>query len=162
MVRLQDGYALITSDRWADDWQGLEPTVVPRQVQVGLGEPVSYGDLDGDGRDEAAIALWCANGGGTAGGQLEQGIAVMTPGGKAPSLFGIIATVTPAPDVHAPYFDNSKTEIEDPAIKVEEVWYGPTDGTCCPTGRTVSTWRLDGTRLERVESRVIATPTTRP
>jgi hypothetical protein len=77
-IRLHEGVALVSSRRWTDDWRGNATTEVPGQVEVwSYGDEV-YGDIDGDGRDEAVVPLWCTNGGGTGGGQLGQGLAIMS------------------------------------------------------------------------------------
>jgi len=54
-VKLNTGYATVHSHRW--------PTVP--QVWVDR-RHVVYGDLNGDGRDESALLIVCANLGGTA------------------------------------------------------------------------------------------------
>jgi hypothetical protein len=65
-IRLHEGVALVSSRRWTDDWQGNATTEVPGQVEVwSYGDEV-YGDIDGDGRNEAVVPLWCTNGGGVA------------------------------------------------------------------------------------------------
>lgn len=95
-IRLHEGVALVSSRRWTDDWQGNATTEVPGQVEVwSYGDEV-YGDIDGDGRDEAVVPLWCTNGGGTGGGQLGQGLAIMSGvAGKVSSL-GIARTTQDA------------------------------------------------------------------
>jgi hypothetical protein len=91
-IRLHEGVAIVSSRRWTDDWQGPATTEVPGQVEVwSYGDEV-YGDIDGDGRDEAVVPLWCTNGGGTGGGQLGHGLAIMSGvAGKVSSL-GIART----------------------------------------------------------------------
>src|SRR5262249_39278735 len=62
-IRLHGGSAVARTSHW--------PTYLPdHRVTIYREEHVAYGDLDGDGRDEAALGIVCANGGGTAGGQL--------------------------------------------------------------------------------------------
>ena len=51
-----------------------------------------FGDLDGDGRDEAALSVVCANGGGTAGGQLAFSAVIFKAVGRS---FRVIGIVTP-------------------------------------------------------------------
>jgi hypothetical protein len=49
-----------------------------------------------------------------------------------------------------------------PGLTVEELWYGPDDSTCCPSGRATNTWTyVDGT-FRRDDAHVTATPTSRP
>jgi hypothetical protein len=57
-IRLHEGVAIVSSRRWTDDWQGPATTEVPGQVEVwSYGDEV-YGDIDGDGHDEAVVPLW--------------------------------------------------------------------------------------------------------
>jgi uncharacterized protein YecT (DUF1311 family) len=130
---------------------------VPNQVALEVGEPVRFGDLGDDGVVEAVVPVWCTNGGGTASGQLGQGLVVFTMSHGQPAAMGVITTSQPD-TYHTPYFDNSKTRIDADGITVEEVWYGERDGTCCPTGRAETVWRFTGATLVPEATRVTAGP----
>jgi hypothetical protein len=160
-LQLHDGVALVSSTRWTDDWQGLEPAEVPGQVEVWSYGDASFGDIDGDGLEDAAVSLWCTNGGGTAGGQLGQGLALMSGASGGTRTLGIAATdpANDSSDAHAPYFDISTVRIEDHRLFAEELAYRPHDGDCCPSGRTSSSWTLRHGDLQR-DPDGIATTTT--
>jgi hypothetical protein len=156
-VALHDESALVSSSRWPDAWQGPTPSVLPSQVQVYFYPPVRYGDVDGDGYEEAVVPIWCHNGGGTAGGQLGQGLAVFRGGQTDLVVLGTITT-TQQSDGHSPYFGNSKTRIARGRIVVTELWYGPRDGTCCPSGRARTVWTYDGATLVAGRPKITAEP----
>src|SRR5205085_5742748 len=67
VIHLHDGQAETSSARW------------PRypQVHVSLFQRVTFGDIDGDGRVEALVSIWCDTGGGTGSGLLGTSIAVL-------------------------------------------------------------------------------------
>lgn len=120
MTRLQDGGALISSNRWRHAWAGTAPSTIPNQVALSVGEPVRSGDLGNDGVVEAVVPVWCTNGGGTASGQLGHGLVVFTMSHGRPAVTGIIATTEPD-TYHTPYFDNSKTRIDADGITVDRL-----------------------------------------
>jgi len=126
-IRLHHHLAVVASSRWRS-W--------PR-VTVDAGwNPVVYGNLDGDGQDEAALVVDCNNGGGTADGVLAYAQAIFTAAGNSPRVIGV---VTPQrPDTYgAPLLTVS---IRRGKIVAHEAWYGPNDGTCCPSGRATTNW----------------------
>ena len=102
---------------------------------------VLYGDLDGDGRDEAVVRTTCdygANG-------TEDTVQVWGANGRLATL---IDTVTAAPDAVA---DDSHFEPEVVDVAVDggslEITYsvhGDDDPNCCPTEQAVVTYELDG------------------
>lgn len=67
-VHLSEGRASVKSSRWPE----YELVDVRVFVEDEFGSLVSYGDIDGDDKPEAAVSTWCNNRGGTAGGQLAQ------------------------------------------------------------------------------------------
>lgn len=131
-VRLRDGTARATSALWGT-------------VEVFLDVDVHYGDVDGDGREEAAISLGCDNTGGTASSQLAFAFAVVTSRGGQLELVGEIAATTMRDDApHVPLL--AEPQFEKEAITVKELWYRPSDANCCPTGASLTKWWLrDGT-----------------
>ena len=133
------------------------PDATPRSIGVSAGESalldqatfaqlivdpvVLYGDLDGDGRDEAVVRATCAYGANGA----EDTVQVWSASGRLPLL---IDTITGAPDSVA---DDSRfpPELLDVALDGDEVLvtYGVYDEDaphCCPTGQAVVTYELDG------------------
>ncbi|MCA1844314.1 MAG: hypothetical protein LC792_14220, partial [Actinobacteria bacterium] len=147
-VQLLSSRGLVSSARWRDAWQGNDPPRMKSQVEVSFDGPVQYGDLDGDGKPEAVVPIWCTNGGGTAAGQLGQALVVYSGSPGRLELRGIISTTQPATD-GATYFDNAASQIDRGRITVEELFYGPKDSTCCPTGRAQAVWALQGATLTR-------------
>ena len=104
-------------------------------------ENVSYGDLTGDGRDEAVITTWC-NTGGT--GMFTEGHIYTMRGGRAVEItrleigdraFGGIVSAT----------------VENGLLVVER--YAPVEdgmGACCPQYIEMTRSRLNGRRLVQV------------
>jgi hypothetical protein len=131
-VRLRNGTARATSTLWGT-------------VEVFLDVDVHYGDVDGDGWDEAAISLGCDNTGGTASSQLEFAFVVVTAQGGQLELVGEISATTMRDDApHVPLL--AEPQFAKGSITVKELWYRPSDATCCPTGASLTRWWLrDGT-----------------
>lgn len=101
--------------------------------------PVVYGDVDGDGEDEAALVVGCNNGGGTAAGFLAYAQVIFTAGKTSPRVVGIITPQQrPNPKALPTLL---QVTIRRGTIVAREAWYGPSDGTCCPSGRSTTTWR---------------------
>lgn len=121
-------------------------------VDISLAEPIVYGDLTGDQRDEALVPLWCTNGGGTAAGQLAYGIEVFTSADGDVEYLGTIEPEPPQSPQHTSYIDDAKTTVEKGRVVVEEVFYEPKDSTCCPTGRRTSTWMVQDGRVVKTSS----------
>lgn len=100
---------------------------------------VKYGDLDGDAHDEAAIPVSCANGGGTAAGQIAFAYVIATTSDGA---LRSMATISPQETLddaaHVTLLDGLR--IEDRRVVVEEYFYRASDMTCCPTGTALTTW----------------------
>ena len=156
-VQLVDSRGLVSSARWPDAWRGNDPPRMKSQVEMRFGGYVQFGDVDGDGKPEAVVTISCNNGGGTAAGQLGQSLVVYSGSAGALELRGIISTTQPSTN-GATYFDTSATRIEHGLIAVQEVFYGPKDSTCCPTGRANATWTLAGTTLPHRGSQVTKQP----
>jgi hypothetical protein len=107
-----------------------------------------FGDIDADGRDEAALQVVCANGGGTADGQLAFSAVIFKLAGSSLRVLGIIRPRQPAfaPADHVPVMD--VTALRPGRIVTTEAWYGPYDGTCCGSGRARTTWIYRGGALQ--------------
>ena len=94
-----------------------------------------------------ALQVWCDNTGGTADGQLAEGIMVFDrPGGK-PHLLG---TLTPQlkgnPMLHIPFIAVSHIESTG-HVAVKEYFYNSVDPTCCPSGRATTLWKWTGQKF---------------
>jgi hypothetical protein len=130
-IKLAHGTADIKSSRWVG-------TVV-----VGLAE-VRYGDLTGHGPDQVALNIWCTTTSGTADGQLADSWVIFTAGSTGPQEIGILVPQQPFSPVtpHVPYFSQSAgaIAIQVGHITVHELWYGPVDATCCPSGQATTVW----------------------
>jgi len=120
-----------------------------------LVEPVAFGDLDGDGVEDAAVIL-AANAGGS--GTFISLEAVRNEGGEpvhlASYLLGdraqieSLATVSPVGSNH---------RVEGGQILLEMITHGPGDPMCCPTQQVVQTYALRGDELVQTSTQVIST-----
>ena len=94
---------------------------------------VTRGSL-GHGLQVAALQVWCDNTGGTADGQLAEGIMVFDSPGGHPHLLG---TLTPQlkgnPMLHIPFIVVNHIETSG-HVAVTEFFYNQPDPTCCPAG----------------------------
>ncbi|MDT7784171.1 MAG: hypothetical protein QOF58_2590 [Pseudonocardiales bacterium] len=133
-VTMANGEAKATSTIWGE----VEVVVNPRK-------PAWFGDIDGDGHDEAAVNLYCENGGHTASSQLAFGLVVVRAVNGTMELIGEISTTTMRDDApHVPSLTDPRFEYG--AITVRELWYRPNDANCCPSGVSQTRWSLrDGT-----------------
>jgi heat shock protein HslJ len=114
------------------------------RLVVTLVEPVAFGDLDGDGIDDAAVIL-AANAGGS--GTFLSLEAMGNEGGE------------PAHRATYPLGDRAQIEslaIESGQIVLEMVTHGPDDPMCCPTQRAEQTYVLQGDELVQTSSQVIS------
>jgi hypothetical protein len=129
-IRLHKGRAVVDSPRW--------PSVPHVSVHAGW-NPDVYGDLDRVGQDEAALVVGCSNGGGTAAGFLAYAQVIFTTAGKSLRVIGVVTPQQPRKANRLPTLLTVK--IRRGKVTAREAWYGPNDGTCCPSGRTTTIWR---------------------
>jgi hypothetical protein len=102
----------------------------------------AYGDLGG-GQQVAALQVWCSNQGGTAAGQLAEGLIVFSgAGGKLHSLGTLTPQYRPRSASHIPFIVVKSIGAE--RIVTTEAWYTSTDGDCCPSGRAITSWHWNG------------------
>ena len=99
---------------------------------VRLTDHVAEGDLNGDGRSDAAVILESDSGG--SGSFMDLAAVLNTPNGPEP------VAVTDLGD---------RTEIrrmafEDGKVQIELIGHGPDDPVCCPTQVQQREYRLDG------------------
>lgn len=91
---------------------------------------------------QAAVSVFCDNGGGTASSILEHAIVMYSsPGGELTAL-GVITAQKQAPDQPATLL--ALRTWRPSAILVTELYYRAGDATCCPSGRAVTTWTYEG------------------
>jgi hypothetical protein len=128
-IQLHKGRAVVHSRRW--------PSVPRVTVDAGW-NPVVYGNLDGVGQDEAALVVGCNNGGGTADGYLAYAQVIFTTAGKSLEVIGVVTPKQPRKANRLPTLVTVK--IRRGKVIAREAWYGPNDGTCCPSGRTTTVW----------------------
>jgi hypothetical protein len=127
LVTFNNNESTATSNTWGQVHLYRDPTVV-------------YGDIYGDGSNEAAVSIRCDNGGGTADGQLVFAILVLA---SNQGRLIVVGTLTPQENptgVHATLF--TRFELLHGRVIAHETWYRPTDHTCCPTGSAVTVWTL--------------------
>jgi hypothetical protein len=151
-VRLHSGKALIP-----DNTNGHP--IVPdsngvRYDQLAVTGHVIYGDFEGVGLDNAAVSLNCNNNGGTAGGALLYSVAIYSGRTGKPTYLGLITPQHQPKDVLPTLL--SVSVIAPGTITVQEYWYGPNDGTCCPSGRATTKWTLSAGEVVPVATRVTA------
>ncbi|MBW5481091.1 LppP/LprE family lipoprotein [Streptomyces bambusae] len=103
---------------------------------------MAYGDVDGDGRDEAAMPVSCDNGGGTASGQLVFGYVVF---GRSPAGLVALGSLTPRQQPSGVAATRmGGVVLTSRRATVTEHWYRPEDATCCPRGRATTVWTFEG------------------
>jgi len=104
---------------------------------------VTRGSL-GHGLQVAALQVWCDNTGGTADGQLAEGIVVENSPAGHPHLLG---TLTPQlkgnPMLHIPFIVVNHVESTG-HVAVTEFFYNSANPTCCPSGRATTLWKWTG------------------
>ena len=98
----------------------------------GVTSKVLYGDISGDGREEAVITLYS---GGTAG---DVGLLIYREIDGQP----VLMTGLPGYKVSA--------TIANGELRVSQPLYGANDANCCPSGVEETAYRLQGDRLARV------------
>jgi hypothetical protein len=102
----------------------------------------TYGDLS-RGQQVAALQVWCDNQGGTAAGQLAEGLIVFSgAAGKLNTLGTLTPQYRPRSAPHIPYI--VVTSIGGERIVTTEYWYASSDADCCPTGRASTSWYWNG------------------
>ena len=102
----------------------------------------AYGDL-GRGQQVAVLQVWCDNQGGTAAGELAEGLMVFSgAGGKLHVLGTLTPQYRPRSASHIPYIVVESIGAE--RVVTTELWYASTDADCCPSGRATTTWHWNG------------------
>jgi hypothetical protein len=141
-IHLHDGKAFVKSRRWRS----------LGRIEVTAGwNPVVYGDLNGDGVDEAALGVSCSNGGGTADSALAYAQVVYRAGASSVIAVGVLRPHWQPK--HALPTLLTVVLRRGRAIG-REAFYGRRDGTCCPSGRATTVWRYRHGTLRLASSRV--------
>jgi hypothetical protein len=124
-----------------------EEEIVPgsaSKLRVNLiDEGIAYGDLNGDGVEDAAVLL-ASNSGGS--GVFIYLASVLDEDGQP---------VNTASTVLGDRVQINSMTIEDGVITVEMVTQGPDDPMCCPTQETIAKYTLEGDQLieqERIDN----------
>jgi hypothetical protein len=121
-----------------------------------------FGDLDADGRDEAALQVVCANGGGTAAGQLAFSAVIFRAMGRSVRVVGIVTPQQPLDPKtsHVPL--NHVVAIKPGQVVVSEAWYGQYDGTCCASGEAKTIWMYGHGKLRPTRTTILQKPWSSP
>lgn len=152
-IRLRNGWAVVRSAAWPW-WAIVDVFATPPHSRSG-----GYGDLDGDGNsNEAAVGVICSNGGGTGAGQLGSSSVIFSARENVLHVVGVIRPQQPldAEAGHVPLL--GPVEILRGKVLAQEAWYGPHDGTCCPSGRAATIWTYVGGRLRPSRTIVVLRP----
>jgi hypothetical protein len=107
--------------------------------------PVTFGDVEG-GQVDAAVPLYCNNNGGTADGALLYSLAVYSGRKGTVHFLGLITPRHQPADVLPTLL--SDVRMSSGMITVSELWYGPRDGTCCPSGKSTTIWKYSAGHLQ--------------
>jgi LppP/LprE lipoprotein len=129
----------------------------PSLTQLEVGGRVLYGDLDGDGADEAVVRATCNFGANGA----QATVGVWTVNRRIPVLVDSIngAPSSVADDSRFPPAAIDVSVVDDELVVTFD-GYADDDPNCCPTQQSVVTYRLDGDELT-VAGRPVTAPLAR-
>ncbi len=154
-IRLRNHLARVAHTGFGDvNSSGADPDLVLVSAAYG----VTYGQLGGVG-PAAAVDVVCSNNGGTADGQIRFAEVVFSGSATSVRAVGLITPQQPrSSDLsHAPLL--GKVKWVDGEIVAAEYWYGPSDPTCCASGRATTTWAYRAGNLIPVRTVVTKRPT---
>ncbi|MFC8520145.1 hypothetical protein [Streptomyces sp. NPDC057257] len=134
-ISLHDGFA----SNVPSTFDGPEPNMA-QDVSADV-KKVAYGDLTGDGKDEAALPVLCMNHDSTAAGQTAMGILIFDGSSNRLHLLGTLVGQQRRSG-EPPNFLEVRQMAYATVGKVVAVesFYAPTDYNSCPTGRARDTW----------------------
>jgi hypothetical protein len=119
--------------------------------------PVVYGDVDGDGSDEAALYVDCNNGGGTADGVLAYAQVVFTVGPRGPAVLGVVRPRVQPRNGAATLV---QVALRRGRVVAHEAFYAGGESICCPSARATTVWKYAGGKL--VPTSTVVTKTATP
>jgi hypothetical protein len=129
-IRLHDGQATVRHSGYGIPLDVYTTTVTHGYLAHGL--PVT------------ALQIWCATTGGTAAGQIAEGIFVFASPGGHPHLLGTLTPqYNPSAAVHIAYIAVNRIDTAR-HIRVTEYFYSAANADCCPTGRATTIWKWTG------------------
>lgn len=144
-IKLHSGYSDFHSRRWP----GLSP------IEAARGRIV-YGDLNGRGSNAAALQIVCVNRGGTTAGHLAFAVVAYTGGLRAPTELGVLTPRLRSGRNHLPILAPAK--ITHDRVVITELYYGPRDADCCPTGQATTVWLFEAGTFRPIATVVRAKP----
>ncbi|MEV6651995.1 hypothetical protein [Streptomyces sp. NPDC051219] len=150
-IRLRNGVAVNVPS----DFDGPEDNF-PQDVYA-FTDKVVHGDLTGDGRDEAALPVMCANHDSTAAGQTAMGVMVFDGLGGRPKLIGTLTSQQERLGEPPNFIEVRR--IGRGRIVADETFYGSADANCCPSGRATDIWSYADGKLTPKGSTVTVEPT---
>ena len=104
---------------------------------------ITHGYL-GHGLPVTALQIWCETQGGTAAGQLAEGIMVFAAPNGQPHLLGTLTPqYNPKSAAHIPYISVDRIDTAG-HVTVTELFYRPSNPDCCPSGQAVTVWKWTG------------------
>jgi hypothetical protein len=127
--------------------QGQSPMLdIGRFTRLRIDPHVVYGDLDGDGHDEAVVHVVCTYGANGA----EDTLHVWAQTGAGRTVHEASLT-EPPPSVSGP-LPPAVDDVMVDGRRVEVTWtqYAAGDPNCCPSRLATVTYELDGDRLDSV------------
>lgn len=149
-----EGLSITPPKRIAVD-EGLSGLLdLGRLTRLEVDSSVDYGDLDGDGADEAVVHAVCSFGANGA----QDTVQVWALRSGSPVLVDSLAE--PRAKVTGPFPPAVKAiSVADARVAVTWTHYGPDDPNCCPSEQTVLRYRLDDGALRQV-GRAVTSATT--
>lgn len=105
------------------------------ELDLHLGKQIAFGDLDGDGAQDAVVVMWLGTGG---NGAMVSLAAVLNQNGE-PRHVATIELEDRAEIV--------SLTIQTGLIRAELKRHGPNDGLCCPSMKVVEYYRLENRTL---------------
>jgi len=129
-IQLHDGHATVRHSGYGVPLDVLTTTVTHGYLAHGL--PVT------------ALQIWCDTQGGTAAGQIAEGIMVFaSPGGRAHLLGTLTPQYNPSSAAHIPYIAIAHIDRAG-HVAVSEFFYTASNADCCPSGRATTIWKWTG------------------
>ncbi|MFI1105132.1 hypothetical protein [Streptomyces melanogenes] len=138
-IRLHDGAA----SNVPSDFDGPEKDM-PQDVAAHV-EKIAYGDITGDGHDEAALPVLCANHNATAAGQRAMGVMVFDGSTGRLELLGTLTSRQPRLG-EPPNLLEVKDMTPGKVIALD-TYYQQGDANCCPSGHATESWSYRNGKL---------------